>query len=210
MNTESKTLSIGIDGMWMPMDLARLLHLVVRFYRQEQLVYLTELGGRNFFDDRLDAVVLKYLAAFDWIAAPLMSEKYNDSYARSEEFVRNFGITDLRVNRIGYDTTGASPGQIEFAGIGSIIDTIHGVFHNILQIKQSSLFIGDDSQGKFADIEVMYVANMKNKANLMKDMGYSDAELHAIISPSIEDLHFISNAVTQGKIVAVENSPLER
>jgi hypothetical protein len=38
----------------------------------------------------------------------------------------------------------------------------------------------------------------------MKDMGYSDAELHAIVSPSVEDLHFISNAMTQGKIVAVE------
>ena len=65
-----------------------------------------------------------------------------------------------------------------------------------------------DSKGKSADIEVMYARNMKEKANLMKDMGYSDAELHAIVSPSIEDLHFISNAMTQGKIVAVEKNPV--
>ena len=210
MTTDRNLLTIGIDGPWMPMDLARLLHLVVRFYRQEQLVYLTQLGGRNFFDDRLDAVVLKYLAAFDWIAAPLMSEKFNDSYARSEEFVRNFGVSDLRISRISYDALGGAPGQIAFAGIAPVIDTIHDTFHNTLKIKQASPFIGDDSQGKFADIEALYAANMRNKANLMKEMGYSDAELHAIVSPSIEDLHFVSNAVTQGKIVTVENAPLER
>jgi len=206
MNAERKILSIGIDGMWMPMDFARLLHLVVRFYRLEQLIVLSNTGGANFFADRLDAVTLKYLAAFDWIAAPLMSEKFNESYARSEEFVRDFGVSDLRVHRISY----ASPGCIEFVGIGSIVDTIFDVLHNVLRIKQSSPVSAGDSQGKFGDIEVMYARNMKNKANLMKDMGYSDAEMHAIVSPSIEDLHFISNAMTQGKIVAVEKTLVER
>ncbi|MFQ5566638.1 MAG: hypothetical protein ACE5EU_09775 [Paracoccaceae bacterium] len=199
MNAERKILSIGIDGMWMPMDFARLLHLVVRFYRLEQLIVLADSGGANFFADRLDAVTLKYLAAFDWIAAPLMSEKFNQSYDRSEDFVRDFGVSDLRVHKLSY----ASPGSLEFAGIGSIVDTIFEVFHDILRIRQSgSLGAGD--------IEVMYAGNMKAKANLMKDMGYSDAELHAIVSPSIEDLHFISNAVTQGKIVTVEKTPVAR
>ncbi len=206
MNAERKILSIGIDGMWMPMDFARLLHLVVRFYRLEQLIVLSNTGGANFFADRLDAVVLKYLAAFDWIAAPLMSEKFNESYARSEDFVRDVGVSDLRVHRIGY----ASPGSIEFVGIGSIVETIFAVFHNVLQIKQSSVVSAGDSRGKSGDIEVMYASNMRNKTNLMKDMGYSDAELHAIVSPSIEDLHFISNAMTQGKIVAVEKSRVAR
>ena len=210
MNAERKILSIGIDGMWMPMEFARLLHLAVRFYRMEQLVHLSKTGGPNFFDDRLNAVVLKYLAAFDWIAAPLMSEKFNESLARSEDFVRDFGVSDLRVGKISFDTTGDSPGHIEFTGIGSIIDRIFDVFHNVLRIKQASPITGGDSQGQFADIEVMYASNMKIKANLMKDMGYSDAELHAIISPSIEDLHFLSNAMTQGKIVAVEISPVDR
>jgi hypothetical protein len=189
--------------MWMPMDVARLLHLVVRFYRLEQLIVLSDSGGANFFADRLDAVTLKYVAAFDWIAAPLMSEKFNQSYARSEDFVREFGVLDLRVHKLSYDATGASPGSIEFAGIGSIVDTVFEVFHDILRIRKS------DSVGA-GDIEVMYAGNMKTKANLMKDMGYSDAELHAIVSPSIEDLHFISNAIRQGKIVAVEKTPVAR
>ncbi len=206
MATDTKILSIGIDGMWMPMDFARLLHLVVRFYRLEQLIVLSNTGGANFFDDRLDAVVLKYLAAFDWIAAPLMSEKFNESYARSEDFVRDFGVSDLRVHKISY----ASPGGIEFVGVGPIVDRIFDVFHNVLRLKQSSSVSAGDSQGKFGDIEVMYARNMKEKANLMKDMGYSDAELHAIVSPSIEDLHFISNAMTQGRIVAVEKTSVER
>jgi hypothetical protein len=200
MTAARKILSIGIDGMWMPMDFARLMHLVVRFYRLEQLILLPKSGGRNFFDDRLDAVVLKYLAAFDWIAAPLMSEKYNDSYARSEDFVRDFGVTDLRVNAISY----ASPGRIEFVGIGPITDQIADTLENVLRLKQPGAANSDDSQGQMASIEVMYAGNMKQKAVLMKDMGYSDAEMHAIVSPSIEDLHFISNAMTQGKIVAVE------
>ena len=210
MKTNTKILSIGIDGMWMPMDFARLLHLVVRFYRLEQLIVLSNTGGANFFADRLDAVVLKYLAAFDWIAAPLMSEKFNESYARSEDFVRDFGVSDLRVHRIRFDPTGASPGCIEFVGIGSIVDTIFDVFRNVLRIKQSSPVGADDSRGQSGDIEVIYARNMKAKANLMKDMGYSDAELHAIVSPSVEDLHFISNAMTQGKIVAVEKPLVAR
>jgi hypothetical protein len=203
MTATRKILSIGIDGMWMPMDFARLMHLVVRFYRLEQLILLPEAGGPNFFDDRLDAVVLKYLAAFDWIAAPLMSEKYNDSYARSEDFVRDFGVTDLRVNAISY----ASPGRIEFVGIGPITDQIADTLENVLRLKQPGAANSDDSQGQMASIEVMYAGNMKQKAVLMKDMGYSDAEMHAIVSPSVEDLHFISNAMTQGKIVAVEKLP---
>jgi len=210
MNTDRKILSIGIDGMWMPMDVARLLHLVVRFYRLEQLIVLSDSGGANFFADRLDAVTLKYLAAFDWIAAPLMSRKFNESYARSEEFVRDFGVTDLRVRKLSYDATGASPGSVEFVGIGSIVDTIFDVFHNTLRIKQSSQVSANDSRGQAGDIEVIYARNTKNKANLMKDMGYSDAELHAIVSPSVEDLHFISNAMTQGKILAVEKTPVGR
>ena len=210
MKTDTKILSIGIDGMWMPMDFARLLHLVVRFYRLEQLIVLPRSGGANFFDARLDAVVLKYLAAFDWIAAPLMSEKFNQSYARSEEFVRDFGVSDLRVHRISHDTAGTSPGCIEFVGIGSVVDTLFEVFRDILRIRQSSPVGADDSRGQSGDIEVIYARNMKAKANLMKDMGYSDAELHAIVSPSVEDLHFISNAMTQGKIVAVEKPLVAR
>jgi len=210
MAANSKILSIGIDGMWMPMDVARLLHLVVRFYRLEQLIVLSDSGGANFFADRLDAVTLKYLAAFDWIAAPLMSQKFNESYARSEDFVRDFGVTDLRVSKLSYDATGASPGSVEFSGIGSIVDTIFEVFHNLLRLRQSSQTGADDSRGKSGDMEVIYVRRMKAKANLMKDMGYSDAELHAIVSPSIEDLHFISNAMTQGRIVAVEKTPVGR
>jgi hypothetical protein len=210
MAANSKILSIGIDGMWMPMDVARLLHLVVRFYRLEQLIVLSDSGGANFFADRLDAVTLKYLAAFDWIAAPLMSNKFNESYARSEAFVRDFGVTDLRVRKLSYDATGASPGSVEFSGIGSIVDIIFDVFHNLLRLRQSSQPGADDSRGKSGDIEVIYVRRMKAKANLMKDMGYSDAELHAIVSPSIEDLHFISNAMTQGRIVAVEKTPVGR
>ena len=204
MTAKRKILSIGIDGMWMPMDFARLMHLVVRFYRLEQLILLPKSGGPDFFADRLDAVVLKYLAAFDWIAAPLMSEKYNDSYARSEDFVRDFGVTDLRIHHISY----GSPGRIEFIGIGQIIDMIADTLDNVLRIKQSSATISNDSPGQIASIEVMYAGNMKKKAVLMKDMGYSDAEMHAIVSPSIEDLHFISNAMTQGKIVAVEKIPV--
>jgi hypothetical protein len=206
MSTGSKILSIGIDGMWTPMDFARLMHLVVRAYRLEQLAFASRTGGPNFFDRRFDAVVLKYVAAFDWIARPLMSEKYNDSYARSEEFIRDFGVADLQVHKISY----GSPGCIEFAGIGSIIDKIFDAFHQVLLLKQSSPVSASDAQGKFADIEVMYASNMKEMANLMGDMGYSDAELHAIISPSIEDLHFISNAMTQGKIVAVEKTLVAR
>jgi len=106
MDRDRKRLTLAIDGMWMPMDLARLCHLVVRFYRFEQLFYLTNSGGPDVFGDRFTPVILKYLAAFDWLAAPLMSARFNESYARSEDFVRDFGVTDLRIAKVAYDAAG--------------------------------------------------------------------------------------------------------
>lgn len=204
MDRDRKLLTLAIDGHWMPLDLARFCHLVVRFYRFEQLFYLKSSGGPDVFGDRFSPVVLKYLAAFDWLAAPLMSTGFNESYVRSEDFVREFGVTDLRVARVAYDATGDGPGEIAFAGIGTIVDTIHDALETVLALRQSSPFIGDASQGRFADIEAMYAANIKLKAGRMAKMGYSDAELHAIVSPSVEDLQFISNASAQGKILGVE------
>ena len=200
MPAETRILSIGLDGGWSPMDLARLLHLCVRYYRLEQLVHVASTGGRNIFDSRLDAVVLKYLAAFDWIAAPLMSGRYNDSFEASEQFVQELGLADLRLHSL----TTEPPGRIEFAGLRPIIEGLHGVFDGIRRVREPGRFMSSDNPNSFADIEALYGANMKQKANLMRHAGYSDAELHAIVSPSIEDLHFISNMMTQGRIGAVE------
>jgi hypothetical protein len=211
MKTNSKTLSIGIDGMWTPMELARLLHIVVRSYRLEQLVHLARSGGPDVFRDRLNPVMLKHLAAFDWIAAPLMSARFNDSYVKSEDFIRDYGVSDLRILRIAHapddSQSGGLPGEIAFTGAGPVLDTIAVAFGGVLDLWKSRPFIGDDSQGKNSAIEVMYAANMRDKANLMARGGYSDAELHAIVSPSLEDLHFISNAIALGKIATVEKSP---
>ena len=204
MDRNRKRLTLAIDGLWMPLDLARLCHLVVRFYRFEQLFYLKSSGGPDVFGDRFSPVVLKYLAAFDWLAAPLMSARFNESYIKSEDFVRDFGVTDLRIARIAFDAAGDGPGEIAFAGIGTIIDTITDALETVLALRRSNPFIGDASQGRFADIEAMYAANLKLKAGRMAQMGYSDAELHAIVSPSVEDMQFISNASAQGKILGVE------
>ena len=204
MISESKTLSIGIDGMWTPMEMARLLHIVVRSYRLEQLVHLARSGGPDIFRDRLNPVMLKHLAAFDWIAAPLMSAKFNDSYAKSEDFIRDYGVSDLHILRINHAPDDGLPGEIALAGTAPVIGKIAEAFAEILDLWKSRPFIGDDSQGKNAAIEVMYSRNMKDKANMMVRSGYSDAELHAIISPSLEDLHFISNAIALGKIASIE------
>jgi len=196
------------------MDFARLVHIVVRFYRLEQLIAAAGPGaGRgagHLFHDRLDAVVLKHLAAFDWIAAPLMSAKFNQSYARSEEFLRDFALDDPRIVRIDYDSQRGGPGSLAFSGTAGPIDTIADAFGAVLDLHGGSSGVGKDAQGKLAALEAMYVANMKAKAELMRDMHYSDAELHAIVSPSVEDLHFISNAMTLGRIVTVEKAALAR
>ena len=210
MNTESKTLSIGIDGMWTPMELARLLHIFVRSYRLEQLVHLARSGGPDIFRDRLSPVILKHLAAFDWIAAPLMSAKFNDSYVKSEDFIRDYGVSDLHILRINHEPDTNLPGEIALAGAGPVIAMIAKAIGEVLELWKSRPFIGDDSQGKNAAIEVMYARNMKDKANMMARSGYSDAELHAIVSPSLEDLHFISNAIALGKIASVEISSVAR
>jgi hypothetical protein len=204
MTGDSKTLSIGIDGPWTPMELARLLHIVVRTYRLEQLVHLARSGGPDVFRDRLNPVMLKHLAAFDWIAAPLMSARFNDSYIKSEDFLRDYAISDLHIQRIVHDPDG-KPGEIAFLGAGPVIGAITKALGDVLELWKTRPFIGDDSQGRNSAIEVMYAGNMREKADMMADSGYSDAELHAILSPSLEDLHFISNAIALGKIVTVEN-----
>jgi hypothetical protein len=218
MTPARSILSIGIDGLWTAMDFARLMHIVVRFYRLEQLIVVSQAGGARFFEDRLDAVVLKHLAAFDWIAAPLMSAKFNQSYVRSEDLVRDFALDDPRIAGIDYDPHaglhgdghGNGLGAIAFSGIGPVIDRIHAAITDVLEIHRPGSGIAKDAQGKFAALEAMYAANMRAKAELMRAMHYSDAELHAIVSPSIEDLHFISNAMTQGRIVTVEKRTLVR
>jgi len=207
-------LSIGIDGLWTAMDFARLMHIVVRFYRLEQLIAVSEIGAVRFLDDRLDAVVLKHLAAFDWIAAPLMSAKFNQSYAHSEDLVREYALDDPRVAGIHYDPQaglqGDGNGAIAFSGIGRVIDVIHTTIAEVLAIHRPGSGIAKDAQGRFAALEAMYAANVRAKAELMQAMHYTDAELHAIVSPSIEDLHFLSNAMTQGRILTVEKQALVR
>jgi len=200
MATTPRSITLSIDGLWTPMDLARLMHLVVRFYRLEQIAWLAATGQRNLFDGRLDAVVLKHLAAFDWIAAPLMSAQFNDSYDRSEDFVREFGLNDPRIESLSY----IPPGHVAFRGAAPIMDRLHETFAAVVDLHGEKSAVARDAQGKFSALEVMYVKNVKAKAELMRHAGYSDAELNAIVSPSIEDLHFLSNAVTQGRIVAVE------
>ena len=150
MDRDRQILTVSIDGMWMPMDLARLCHLVVRFYRFEQLFYLKRSGGPDVFGGRFSPVVLKYLAAFDWLAAPLMSTRFNESFVKSEDFIRDFGVTDLRVAKLSYDAASEGPGEIAFAGIGAIVGTIHDALETVLALRQSAPFIGDASQGRFA------------------------------------------------------------
>lgn len=200
MTPETRILSIGIDGLWMPMDLARLMHLVVRFHRLEQIVWLAETGRLNLFDDRLDPVVLKHLAAFDWIAAPLMSGRFNDSFARSEAFVQELGLNDIRIETLRYP----APGQIAFAGAAPIVGRMHETLAEVVALHAEGSGLARDAQGRYAAIEALYARNFRAKAELMRHAGYSDAELNAIVSPSMEDLHFVANAVTQGRIIRVE------
>jgi len=211
MTSRQRIVTLGLEGLWMPMDLARLTHIVVRYYRLEQLVQMAETGS-NFFDHRLDAVALKYLAAFDWIAAPLMSSRFNDSYARSEDFVSRMGMHDLLIDSLRYDAYGEGGadgekregGHIAFRGRGAIIDRLHEVCRAVFDLHQQGSGIEDDSAGKYLALEIMYKKNMKAKAELMREAAYSEAELNAIVSPSIEDLHYLSNAMRQARIVTVE------
>jgi len=99
---------------------------------------------------------------------------------------------------------GYGQGVIAFSGIAQVIDRIDAALGEVLEIHRPGSGIAKDAQGRFAALEAMYAANLASKAELMRHAHYSDAELHAIISPSIEDLHFISNAITQGRIVTVE------
>ena len=196
----TSVLHIGIGGHWTAMEFARLLHLAVRFYRLEQLALLARTGRPDLFGGRFDAVVLKYLAAFDWIAASLMSGEFNESYIRSEELVAELGVTDLSIHGIDY----ASPGHVAFAGTGPVIEAMFATFHEVLEIGRPGSAVEHDDQGRLSALEALYARNVKAKAALMQDADYAEAELHAIISPSLEDLQFLSNAMTLGKIVAVE------
>ena len=211
MSRPHRIVTLGLAGLWLPMDLARLTHLAVRHYRLEQLVQMAE-SGDNFFDHRLDAVALKYLAAFDWIAAPLMSARFNDSYARSEDFVRRMGTHDLLIDTIRYDAYGeghadgikTEGGHIAFRGRGSIVERLYEVCRAVYDLHRQGSGVANDAQGQYLALEVMYKKNLKAKAALMREANYSETELNAIVSPSIEDLHYLSNAMRQARIVSVE------
>ncbi len=193
-------LRLGIDGHWSAIQFARLMHLVVRFYRLEELVELRRSGGPDLFADRLDPIALKHLAAFDWVAASLMSARFNESYARSEDLVSELGLSDPHVAGIAY----GSPGHLAFAGNPAVIKTMHAIFSEVVSTPEPDAGRGDDSQGRLTALEALYQRIIADKAGLMGETGYTEAELHAIVSPSLEDLQFLSNAAVQGRIVAVE------
>jgi hypothetical protein len=191
---------LGIDGHWPAMHFARLLHLVVRFYRLEELIELKAGGGPDLFAGRLDPIALKHLAAFDWVAASLMSPRFNESYARSEEFVAEYGLSDPAIAGIAY----GSPGHVAFAGAPPVLAAIHGVIREVMELAERDLATGDDAQGRLTALEALYQRILSGRADLMAAMGYTLAELHAIVAPSLEDLQFLSNAAVQGRLVAVE------
>ena len=193
-------LRVGIDGHWPAMHFARLMHLVVRFYRFEELVELKRCGGPDLFAGRLDPIALKHLAAFDWVAASLMGPRFNESYIRSEEFVSELGLSDPMVASISY----ASPGHVAFAGAPAVIGRLHALLAELVGLAERDVATGDDARGRQTALEALYQRILGDAADMMGDAGYSEAELHAIVSPSLEDLQFLSNAVVQGRIVAVE------
>lgn len=202
--TAGGILHLGIDGHWSAMQLARLMHLVVRFYRFEELVALKQSGGPDLFADRLDPIALKHLAAFDWVAASLMGPRFNESFARSEEFVAELGLSDPRIAGIAHGTGGASGGHIAFAGAPPVIGALHAVLAEVLALAERDLATGDDAQGRLTSLEALYQRIVRERADMMAAAGYTLAELHALVAPSLEDLEFLSNAVVQGRIVAIE------
>lgn len=197
-------LRLGIDGHWPAMHVARLLHLVVRFYRFEELVALRESGGPDLFAGRLDPIALKHLAAFDWVAASLMSRRFNESYARSEEFVAEYGLSDPAIASIAYGSAGGLSGHVAFAGVPRVLAAIRGVIGEVLDLAERDVATGDDAQGRLTALEALYQRLLSGRADLMTDMGYTLADLHAIVAPSLEDLQFLSNAAVQGRLVGVE------
>ena len=204
MSAAPRVLWLGIDGHWPAMHFARLMHLVVRFYRFEELVALKRSGGPDLFAGRLDPIALKHLAAFDWVAASLMSPRFNDSYARSEDFVADLGLSDPLIAGLAYGGPGQSGGHVAFAGAPPVIGAIHELLRDVMAQVERDLATGDDAQGRLAALEALYQRIIREKADMMGAMGYTLAELHAIVSPSLEDLQFLSNAAVQGRLLAVE------
>ncbi len=208
MAAGSRVLAFTIDGHWSAIDLARLMHIVVRFYRLEELVALARSGGPDLFAGRLDPIALKHLAAFDWVAASLMSARFNESYVRSEEFVAELGLSDPVVAELSYGASGGSPGgspgRIAFAGNPAVIGVMGDALAEVVRLGTPADTAAGDGRGRLNTLEAMYEVNLKQKAELLKAAGYALAELHAIVSPSLEDLQFLSNAAVQGRIVAVE------
>lgn len=205
--TAGGILRLAIDGHWPAMHFARLTHLVVRFYRFEELVELKRSGGPDLFAGRLDPIALKHLAAFDWVAASLMSPRFNESYGRSEEFVSELGLSDPMLAGLSYGaggSAGSSSGHVAFAGAPAVIGRIHATLEEVTRLAEPDLASGDDAQGRQTALEALYQRIVSEKADMMGPMGYTLAELHAIVSPSLEDLQFLSNAAVQGRLVAVE------
>ena len=197
-------LEIGIDGRWSAMDLARLMHIAVRFYRLEELIALARSGGPDLFADRLDPIALKHLAAFDWVAASLMSARFNESYVRSEEFVAELGLSDPMLAELAYGSRAQGHGRVAFAGNPAVLAPMAETLAEVARLGSPEDTAAGDGRGRLNALEAMYHANLKAKADLMKAAGYTLTELHAIVSPSLEDLQFLSNAAVQGRIVSVE------
>lgn len=208
MTGRGRTLELGLDGHWPALDFARLLHLLVRFHRFEEFLRVAREERPDLLSRPFDAITLKYLAAFDWIAPSLMSRAYSDSHARSEAFVAELGLADPVIAELafapGHERDSAIAGRIAIAGTPATIAVMRPLVMAALAPEDVTADPRRAAQGRFNAIEALYGANLRAKAALLGDAGYGEAELHAIVAPSLEDLQFLSNAAAQGRLVPLE------
>ena len=194
-------LALGLDGVWPALDLARLLHLLVRAYRFEALLALAERERPELLARPFDAVTLKYLAAFDWIAAPLMSRAWNESFLRSEEFVAGLGFDDPVLVR----ATLAPAGELALAGEEVPLAAVAALLAPFLSFDADWVARpGGGGQGRIGAVEALYDERLRALRPRLAGTGHDEGALHAIVAPALEDLQFVSNAVAQGRITRVE------
>jgi hypothetical protein len=93
---------------------------------------------------------------------------------------------------------------VAFAGAPPVIGRIHALADEVVRLAERDIATGDDARGRQTALEELYQRILREKGALIADTGYGPAELHAVVSPSLEDLQFLSNAVVQGRIIAVE------
>jgi hypothetical protein len=203
------SLHIEIDGLWSADDFARMFTSANDIYGVFALVYIErssvneiERDFRDFEEYYLRRSSRRLRGRF-----PLPQSMYGlgltklidaSNLARSFEALE--GSERLMVRRCTY----ASPGVTDFTGLGQALGHLKDVIVKLIDVKAASREREIKNQILEEDLNAAALKNMREKIALLKELGYTKADVRSIVAALNPSVLTLENFVDRGMITSAQ------